>query len=112
MALIIKTQFNNSSSFVETITLDNKIYEFQFDWNVRDEHWSMMIRDKNNQVIVSGIKIVADYELISMYRYLDVPPGYLIAVDTSGQGLDPGFDDFGTRVLLMYFSQGEIDGVI
>lgn len=108
MALIIKTQFNNSSSFIESVTLDNKIFELHFDWNVRDEHWTMTIRDKNNQVIVAGIKIVANYELISMYRYLDVPPGYMMAADMSGQGLDPGFDDFGTRVLLMYISESEI----
>lgn len=112
MAVIIKTQFNESSSFIETVTLDNKLYQLYFDWNVRDEHWSMTIRDKNENVLVAGIKIIADYELISMYRYLDIPQGYLVAADTSGQGLDPGFDDFGTRVLLMYFSPDEIDGVI
>jgi hypothetical protein len=31
-----------------------------------------------------------------------LPPGEFEAVDTTSRGKEPEFDDFGTRVLLMY----------
>jgi len=94
--------------YSETVLLEGTSYNLFFKWNVRDSAWYMSIQTSNQVDIVDGIKIVCDWGLLRRYRSLAVPPGEIVAVDTTGAGIDPGLNDLGTRVILTYVTSPEL----
>lgn len=107
MSIVIPTT-QSGSSFVETVTIDSILYRLLFNWNTRDENWYLTISDKNDNPLVTAIKLVVNYELIRDWPDMGLPTGYLIAVDMSETGDPCGRNDLGNRVILMYFSESEI----
>ncbi len=94
-----------------SITLDNKTYTFSFTWNVRGEFWVLDIDDVNNTRIISGIKVVLNYDLLEDYKHLAIPQGMLMALDTSINEDRIAFDDFTTSprgVQLVYIGVDEL----
>lgn len=100
--------FPGQASFSEEITLENKVYRFRFDWNTSGQYWSMSIYNRDLELLVSGIKIVLDYELISDYAYMGLPEGEIYAMDTSNELLTIGRNDIGDRVFLAYVESSEL----
>jgi hypothetical protein len=89
-------------------TLDGQDFLLTFAYNARDFSWYLDIADQDAVAIVSGIRIVVAWDLLRRCVDARRPPGVLIANDLSGAGLDPGADDFGTRVELLYFDAAEV----
>lgn len=87
--------------------LDGSTYGFEFWWNSRSETWTMSIFDAEGVALVRGVRVVVGFPLASRSRDSGVPPGTFLAFDTSGKSEDPGLEDLGKRVLLLYFSPGE-----
>src|SRR4029077_4906590 len=101
------------------IQLDSVTYGFRFFWNERDPSWVMSITDVSGNELISGVKVVVHWPLGKIAGYSTaLPPGILIAVDTSGAGLDPGgptvtasgalTSDLGNRVQVVYFSKSDL----
>lgn len=94
------------------VTLDGAEYVVSLAWNQRLAKWSLSLADTNGDAIISGVIVVADYPLTLLSRHdARNPPGELMAVDTSGQGLDPHFADMAgdtPRVVLMYTPEDEL----
>lgn len=92
-------------------TLDGVTYTLEFRWNVRLGAWFMNVLDAEGvEPRLIGVRLVADYPLAQNIVDRD-PPGYFLAVDTgaaAGFGVDPGFDDLGSRVQLVYVPEAEI----
>lgn len=85
--------------------LDSVTYGFRFRWNERVAAWFMDISDVAGNELVSGMRVVVGFPLAANTRYnAAMPPGALIASDTSGQDLDPGLGDLGGRVQILYYS--------
>ena len=97
----------NESNITQLSTLDGSDYIFRFLWNERDAHWYMTIRDSASVDIITGIKVVCDIPLAVHEASDDMFPGSLWAVDTTGNGVDPGLRDFGTRVRLIYVDEDD-----
>ncbi len=93
---------SGSTNFTVDVTLSGGVYRFFLYWNTRGQFWSLDILDSSDSPTAAGIKLVADWELISGLGNSALPPGFLYCVDTSGQGLDPTDSDLGTRVILIY----------
>ena len=90
------------------VTLDGVTYTLEFRWNVRAAGWFMAILDAEGvNVLRAGIRLVANWPL-EAYRADRQPRGVLMALDTSSSGLDPGRDDLGDRVQLVYISADEL----
>lgn len=85
------------------ITLDRINYVLRFVWNTRERAWYFDISTEDAEPIVMGSKLVVDAALARRSQDPRRPPGYLIAVDTSGRHADPGIADLGARVQLLYF---------
>ncbi|HEY1815559.1 MAG TPA: hypothetical protein VGG74_24595 [Kofleriaceae bacterium] len=84
------------------VTLDGVAYLFDFSWNAYDASWWLDVYDATENPIRRGIKCVLGTFL---GRTAQAPPfstGALICYDTSHKGLDAGFNDFGTRVKMVY----------
>jgi hypothetical protein len=89
-------------------TLDGVEYAFRFLWNTREGHWYMTLSDSAESPIASSRKIVVDWDLLRGVIDDRKPPGLIVAIDTSEQGIDPGQTELGERVLLTYFDAEEV----
>lgn len=85
-----------------TIDLDGRVYRLGFAWNARAGAWSMDLGTEAGEPLVMGLKVVANWPLLDRYADPRLPPGVLMSVDTSGDGIDPGRDDLGDRVRIVY----------
>jgi hypothetical protein len=86
--------------------LDGVTYTLDLDWNQTDGHWYMTVGDKDGQPLAAGVRVVVGWPLAS--RALAGPAGVLIAVDTSGQELDPSAAELGGRVQLLYVEAADV----
>lgn len=83
-------------------------YSFELRWNHREAAWFLTLGDGEGLPIVAGIRVVTAYSLLSRFTDERLPPGLLFAIDTAGGDVDPGLDDLGHRVQIVYFEPGEV----
>jgi hypothetical protein len=84
------------------VALAGTLYRFALNFNTRGGFWTMDVLTLDDEPIVASVKLVADWELLGQFNDLRLPPGFLFCVDLSGAGLDPGFEDLGTRVIVVH----------
>lgn len=102
MALNVLPLDSDDAKYTIDITLSGILLRYSFYYNGRGDFWTLDVYDTDDNPIVGGIKLVADWELWGQFNDARLPPGPLYCVDTSGQGTDPGADDLGSRVILVY----------
>ena len=91
-----------TDSFIEQVDLDGLIFDLQFYWNSRDNHWFLSI-GRNGIFLLEGIKLINTTDLISEFgRIENLPPGLLSVEDLDGNYSDPDDTNFGDRVQLRY----------
>ena len=100
------------ADYSESVVLDGNPYRLAFSWNTRGEYWSLTISDSSGNVLVDGLKLVINFELISEYAAAGFPPGALLAVDTTGTLSRIGRDDLGEKVRLYYLTGEEFAEVL
>lgn len=93
--------------YTQVTTLDGRDYVLTFEYNFRDLSWYLDVADQDEVVIAAGLRLVVDWDLLQRCVDERRPPGILWCNDLSGAGLDPGPDDLGTRVELLYFGEEE-----
>lgn len=110
---VIPTFQKISSRYTIEVELNNKPYKLFSDWNSRDSAWYMDIKDKDENDIVTNIKLVPKYLLLSQYKtYSSLPDGNFIIVDVEGKyDTEISFDNFGVRYNMLFFNSGEINGI-
>src|SRR4051812_14418071 len=101
MATLVLPSSSEADAFNFQVRLEGVIYDFTLRWNTRDDHWYADVADTDGNAIASGIKVVADWPLLKGLAQGTRPPGDVVALDSSGLG-DPGLQDLGERVLLLY----------
>jgi hypothetical protein len=90
------------------VVLEDVQYTLQFRLNVRMGAWFMSVLDGEGVVpIMTGARIVVNWPLWAYFTGRD-PAGAFVAVDTASTGADPGPDDMGARVQLVYYSSEEL----
>lgn len=102
----IKTSTTDPDYTQRTI-LDGVEYILAFRWNGRAAKWFFSLYDQSGDPIVEGVKVVADFPLLRPVSDTRKPPGDLIALDTTGEGRDPGLGELGDRVILTYLDSTE-----
>ena len=93
--------------FVQTTALSGRDYVFNFAWNARESAWYFDMADQDGDPILLSIKVTVGFPLGARCLDTRMPPGVLMAVDLTGQDLDPELEDLGTRVRLMYIEPGD-----
>jgi hypothetical protein len=69
--------------------------------------WHFDLTDAQaNRVIGYGIPILLGVDMLSPFN---LQIGAMVAGDMSGQNLDAGADDLGTRVIVGYYSEQELE---
>lgn len=92
----------------QRVRLDGRDYLLDLAWNGRESRWYVDVYDADGELVVGSRKIVADGRIGQRVTDTRRPPGVLGAVDVSGNGIDPGIDDLGERVLLIYFDEAGV----
>ena len=108
--MAVTIPFITYPSYSKDITLDNIKYRFLFQWNTRSEAWTLSIKTIEDVAILSGIKLVLNYDLFQRHRHLAIPQGSLFVIDLSNDETKIAYDDFTNErgLQLVYFSEGEL----
>jgi hypothetical protein len=88
-------------------TIGSSPYLFDVVWNARDGAWYFDLLSADQTQIYTSIKIVIGTALGRLCVNPAFPSGVFEAIDLSGAGLDAGFDDLGTRVVVYYYTAAE-----
>jgi hypothetical protein len=91
-----------SNRFQFEIDLDSRTVVFRFEWNDRLDSWFFDLLNIDQTPILSGVSVVVGIPLWNRFRDPRIPPGSIEAIDTSGAGIDPAFEDLGDRVVILY----------
>lgn len=93
-----------SDPWVEfSVSLEGVNYVFDVRWSERAGAWYLDVLNEDGDYLAVGRKLVCDFPVVGHRETNpDIFPGYLWIVDTSGQQIDPGPDDLGSRVLMYY----------
>lgn len=90
------------------IELEGNPYRFEFMWNTRALSWFMSIRDASGNTVIAGRRIVVGRPLLKRFKDTRLPPGEILAVDTTGRYEEPGETDLGQRVVLAYVESTDL----
>lgn len=91
----------SETNYVLSCPVDD--YQILFDtrWNSRDEAWYVDIYEADGTIIELNVKIVVGITLANRSDHPFFENHTMLAIDTTAQGLDPTFDDLGTRVVVL-----------
>lgn len=89
-------------SYEFTIELDGSVFTLRFKFNERGDLWTMDIADAQNVDILNGIALQTNIDLTNDVVKSDLPLGSFILIDESGQDRDPGSEDLGNDIKLLY----------
>lgn len=101
--------FKDPSSFVEQVTLSGTIFILMFNWNSLNEFWTMDIRNRDEEPIVLGIKIVPNYPLLAQYTETNLPLGEIVCQNIVKSPDVIRRFDIGQNFLLVYYEPGELE---
>tara|TARA_R110000782_G_scaffold115789_1_gene205882 strand:+ start:404 stop:730 length:327 start_codon:yes stop_codon:yes gene_type:complete len=73
MAIIIPIK--NNPNHTLTIDLDSKIFKLWFLYNTIGSFWTFTLYDNEDNILISNIKILANYPLLFAHRNIDLPSG-------------------------------------
>jgi len=88
------------------ITLSNVPYVFCFYWNNRGAYWTLDITDREQNEIIRGVKLVNNYELLSLYSNDKLPSGKLYVLDVLQKMDNVKYGDFITGECVLLFDDG------
>lgn len=94
------------------VILDGLVYTLEFRWNTRESSWYMDIKTEDETLILASIKVVIDTPLGKRCADARMPPGVLLAQDSSDAKIEAGVNDLGARVILLYFEASELPVVV
>jgi hypothetical protein len=101
--MILQIPFSGEASFVQEVVLESVPYLIQFNWNSRGNFWDMNIKDRDQNPLVEGIKLLLGEELLKKFPDSGLPPGTMFIIDNAGTDTPIIFDDFSTgRCSLIY----------
>jgi len=106
MAILIPIK--NDPNHTLNIELDSKIFKLWFLYNSNFDYWSISLYDENDNLLVSNIKIVANYPLMFTHKNENFPLGdfYCEISDVSGKITRNSF--LSQEAKLVYLTQEEI----
>src|SRR4030066_242844 len=80
-----------------SITLDGTEYRITVQYRERQDRWYLSLYSAADEPIILGLKLMADRYLLAPYVMAALPPGDLLLLDTTGAGVQCGFDDLGRK---------------
>lgn len=91
----------------QEIPLSGRTYVIEAAWNPANERWTINLKDRNENLLVGGIKLLPGVSLLGQFNNPQLPPGGLLV---TGQTI-PTLESMGTDQQLIYILPGELDAV-
>lgn len=86
------------------MTISDNPYQLRVLWNERAGYFSLSVLDLNEAPILSNIKMVKNYPLISPFKDTRLPRGEFYFLDEKNRlGHRPRYDDIGESYNLYYY---------
>ncbi len=96
----------NNYRYQATYTLDDQVVTLYLDWNDRVKAWFLSFLDENDEIIVSGVRLIPGIALATDYRYdYRLPRGFFFLYDIEQDPATSAVteDNIGTRYRLYYY---------
>lgn len=93
--------------FVEDVTLDETPYRLRVKWNTRGAYYTVEFATAAGVALVSGMKLALNASLLLKHPDRGLPAGEIVVIDPSGGTAKIAFEDFDTRVSLVYLTEAE-----
>lgn len=97
-----------TADYIFQTELESVTYTFRVRWNDRDQNYFLDIMDSDANPLLNGLKLCLGKIFYDRFSIAGLPPGTIIAEDTTGLGIDPVRGDLGGRVRLIYFDSTEV----
>jgi hypothetical protein len=97
-------------SYTISVVLTQRLYQFWFDYNGREDRWVFHIGTETGESLVRNVKCVPNFPLLKRYPDRRLPEGTLMIVHWFDQDdTPPGLDELGPdkRCQLIYLEPGE-----
>jgi hypothetical protein len=105
MAVLAIDNKTSLLNYEQLVQLDGVEYLLRFQWLEREMAWYMQFLDQDGVELAVGVRIVVDYPFLRRFKDPRLPPGTLIALDTSLQRKEiEASDELGDRVKLVYIT--------
>lgn len=91
------------------VRLDGRPYRLDLRWNTRYEFWSIALLSSGGDPLMGHQRLTLLVDLLRSHTSTSLPPGALVAVDTSGRNNEPGREDLvNGRVKIVYLTEQEV----
>lgn len=101
--MVILQLVSNERNYSIEVNLDNENFLFRFLWNPRSACWFFdLSRVSDGRLLLDSKRIAVGTVPLQQFVGPEWPKGQLYIFDTSGQDLDPGETDLGSRVQIHY----------
>lgn len=88
--------------------LEGVVFLLRRYWNKRAACWVLDILDELGQPLAVGLAVRSGSDMTGHLTIEGWPGGRIVAVDSTGSGIDPGIDELGQRVDLVYVTAQEV----
>lgn len=98
----------SDTNYTLVCPLDDIHLSFDVHWNSRDKAFYFDIYESDDTVVALNIKVVTGIPLGRRSQHSFFKDHVITAVDTTGAGKDPGYDDLNRRVLVVVQSTTDL----
>jgi hypothetical protein len=84
--------------------LEGREYVLRLRWSQLESRWYLDVYDAQENLLAGAIKVVVNWPLLEACRFSQaLPPGELVAFDGRPDPRDPGLDELGASIPLLYW---------
>lgn len=98
----------SKTNYTLATNVDDEAVYFDVRWNSTDEAWYFDMYEADDTPMLINAKIVLGVNLGKRSQHPFFDNYKMTAIDTTGQGFDPGYDDLNARVILVVQSINDL----
>lgn len=102
---MLSISFNDAPDIVVGVTLDDTVYRLRLMWNPDHAFWVLHLWDKDENPLLTSVKVVPNFPLLFNKHCFSVPRGELMAVSKQLRLDRDAFKD--GRATLLYLKEEE-----
>lgn len=97
--------FNDDNDVVSSISLDGTLYKFRMTWNPDGYFWTLHLWDRNDNPLLTNVKVVPNFPLLFNKHCFDIPSGEFLVITKQTVIDRDAFAD--GRATLVYLTEEE-----